>query len=152
MSDTRKHIYQIEVPVSPELTFAILHTPSAICDWWKASRAIVVAAPGGVWIAAWGPEDDPDYISAATIACFDPPRRLRLADFKYHARSGALPFSTSDVTTEFIVGPSAGGSFLRVVQDGFPTDTVADEFYAGCEVGWHTTFENIRQYLSANAQ
>jgi uncharacterized protein YndB with AHSA1/START domain len=151
MSDTRKHIYQIEVPVSPESAFAILHTPTAICEWWNASRAIVIAETNGVWVAAWGPEDDPDYVSAATIAGFDPPRRLKLVDFKYHARSGALPFSASDLTTEFTVAPSAGGSLLRVVQDGFPTDKVADEFYKGCEIGWHTTLENIRQYFSAKA-
>lgn len=151
MSGTRKHIYQIELPASPERTFAILHTPSAICVWWEANRAIVIARAGGVWVAAWGGEDDPDYVSAATIDCFDPSRKLSLVDFKYRARSGELPFPTGDLTTEFTVEPSTGGSLLRVVQDGFPTDPIADEFYKGCEKGWRATFENIRQYLSAKA-
>jgi hypothetical protein len=39
------------------------------------------------------------------------------------------------------------GSLLRVVQDGFPADSIADEFYAGCEVGWKNTFEGIEWYL-----
>jgi uncharacterized protein YndB with AHSA1/START domain len=151
MSGTRKHIYQIELPVSPERTFAILHTPSAICEWWEASRAIVISKAGGVWVGAWGPEDDPDYVSVATIECFDPPTKMRLVDFKYHARTGQLPFPTTGLTTEFTVEPLTVGSLLRVVQDGFPTDAVADEFYNGCETGWRATFENIRKYLLAKA-
>jgi len=113
--------------------------------------AIVISKAGGVWVAAWGPEDDPDYVSAATIECFDPPRKLSLVDFKYHARTGALPFPTHDLTTEFTVEPWTDGSLLRVVQDGFPADPVADGFYKGCEEGWRATFENIRKYLSSMA-
>lgn len=151
MSDTRKHAYSIELPVDPGRTFSILHTPSAICDWWEASQAIVIAKAGGVWAATWGPENDPDYISAATIERFEPPERLRLVDFKYHARTGELPFPTDGLSTEFTVESSTNGSLLSVVQDGFPTDPVADGFYKGCEEGWRATFENIRKYLSATA-
>jgi uncharacterized protein YndB with AHSA1/START domain len=147
MSSTRKHVHQIELPVRPEQVFALLHTPSAICDWWKASRAIVIAKPGGTWAAAWGSEDDPDYVTTATIETFDPPRKMGLVEFKYHARSGELPFPTSDLRTEFTVEPLNGGSLLKVIQDGFPMDPIADEFYQGCEVGWRATFENIREYL-----
>jgi uncharacterized protein YndB with AHSA1/START domain len=145
---TRKHVHQIELPVPPEEVFAILHTPSAIREWWFANRAIVMAQEGGTWAAAWGEnEDDPDYITAATIKVFDPPQRLVLSDFKYYAKSGALPFEAA-LTAEFTVEPVANGSVLKIDQDGFPTDSVADEFYAACEKGWHDTFESIRRYLT----
>lgn len=127
--------------------FALLHTPSAIRGWWSAARAVVMAKEGGIWAAAWGErEDEPDYVTAATIQVFDPPRRLVMGDYRYNAKSGPLPFE-ADFRTEFIVSAHPQGSVLRVVQDGFPVDAVADEFYAGCEKGWRATFAGIRRYL-----
>lgn len=146
----RKHVHQIELAVAPEEVFVILHTPSAIRGWWSADRAIVLAREGGTWAAAWGEvEDDPDYIATATIKIFDPPRRLVLSDYKYYARAEPLPFD-ADFETEFTVIPASEGSILRVSQDGFPADAVADKFYAACEKGWHDTFESIRRYFSSD--
>jgi hypothetical protein len=36
---------------------------------------------------------------------------------------------------------------LRVCQEGFPNDPIADEFYEGCERGWRETFESIRRFV-----
>src|SRR5262245_65723227 len=91
---TRKHVHCEVFTVTPERLFALLHTPSAIRGWWGAARAIALPQQGGIWAAVWGEaEDDPDYVTAATIREFDPPRRLVLADFQYHARTGPLPFA-----------------------------------------------------------
>lgn len=148
---TRKHIHQIELPVSPERAFEILRTPTAIRAWWRASRAIVIAEEGGVWAAAWGEdEDDPDYATAALIRVLDPPRRLLLANVKYYARSDRPSFG-GETTIDFIIERRPNGSLLRVVQDGFPADSSADEFYAACEMGWQKTFENIHQFLAGKA-
>lgn len=144
----RLHTAQIELPVPPERAFSILHTPSAIRGWWGAQRALVVAEPGGVWAAAWGDdEDDPDYLTSAILEVFDPPRRLRLSNYRYVAKSGRLPFE-ADFTVDFTVEPREHGSLLRVVQDGFPTDPIADEYYAGCEQGWHDTLRSIARFLA----
>jgi uncharacterized protein YndB with AHSA1/START domain len=90
---TRRHVHEEVLPDSPERVFALLHTPSAIRDWWGASQAIVLAEPGGSWAAVWGAsEDDPDYTTVAAIRDFDPPRRLVLTDFRYRAKTGPLPF------------------------------------------------------------
>lgn len=71
------------------------------------------------------------------------------ADFEYYARTGALPFA-HQLTAEFTVIPEgANKTKLRVVQDGFPYDKAADDFYAACEVGWRETFGGIRRYLEA---
>jgi hypothetical protein len=83
------------------------------------------------------------------MSVFDPPKRIVMSDFEYFARSGPLPFA-ANLTSEFTVIPiGPGQTSLRVVQDGFPMDSVADEFYAGCEVGWRDTFAGIRRYLSS---
>ncbi|MBS1791872.1 MAG: SRPBCC domain-containing protein [Acidobacteria bacterium] len=144
---TRKHIHQIELAVSPEEVFRVLVTPSAIRDWWGASRVIVLAKQNGVWAAVWGNEDIPDYVALYKISAIEPPRRLFLTESKYFAKSGQPPFDAT-MTTEFIVEASAAGAVLRVTQDGFPADAVADEFYAACETGWKNTFASIEKYLA----
>lgn len=144
---TRKHVHEEIFQIEPARAFGLLHTPSAIRGWWGAARAIVMAREGGLWLAAWGTdEDNPDYITAATIKMFDPPRRLILGDYLYYARSGPLPFA-ADFVTEFTVESTSEGTLLRVVQDGFPTGREADDFYAACETGWRETFRGIRLYL-----
>jgi uncharacterized protein YndB with AHSA1/START domain len=144
---TRKHTHEEVFPISPARLFALLHTPSAIRGWWGAARAIVLPQRGGIWAAAWGDsEDDPDYITAATIREFDPPRRLVLVDFRYYAKSGPLPF-VADFVTEFAVESRPEGALLRVDQDGFPPSPQADAFYAACGEGWTNTFAGIRRYL-----
>jgi uncharacterized protein YndB with AHSA1/START domain len=96
----------------------------------------------------WGEEEDnPDYIAVATIRHFDPPHRMVLSDYCYHAKAGPLPFD-ADFVTEFLVSTQAEGTSLRVTQDGFPAGSEADEYYAACQQGWQETFAGIRQYLS----
>lgn len=144
--NTRSHTASIIIAAPPEAVFRALHTPSAICKWWLASRAIVMPEPGGLWAATWGPEDDPDYITAATMKVFDPPRRLVMSDYRYRAKSGPMPFQ-ADFTTEFSVDPHESGTKLTVTQDGFPCDANADGFYAACEKGWHDTLRNLQQHF-----
>jgi uncharacterized protein YndB with AHSA1/START domain len=142
-------VHQEVLPASVERVFALLHTPSAIRAWWSAARAVVLAREDGIWASAWGAdEDDPDYITTASIRVFDPPHRLVLADQRYHARSGALPFQ-ADIVTEFSIVSCPEGAVLRVTQDGFPCDSKADDFYAACERGWKDTFAGIRRYLTS---
>lgn len=146
--DSRSHIHEELFDASADEMFDLLITPSAIRGWWGASRAIVDAREDGIWTAAWGDEDDPDYISTATLVEFDPPRKLAMKYGRYFAKSGPLPFEfAEDAMTVFRVEPSGDGCILRVEQTGFPCDAVADEFYAACETGWRNTFEGIRAFL-----
>jgi hypothetical protein len=111
------------------------------------ARAIVLPQPGGVWAAAWGEsEDDPDFITIATIQEFDPPRRMVWTDFRNRAKSGPLPFEANFIT-ELVVSSETNGAALSVTQDGFPLTSAADDFYTGCETGWRNTFDSIRRYL-----
>jgi len=149
--ETRSHIHEDSFGVTAERLFALLVTPSAIRQWWGASRAIVDARADGVWTAAWGDEDDPDYISTATLVEFDPPRRLVMKYGQYYAKNGSLPFRfADDAVTIFTVEPNGDDSILRVEQTGFPRDKIADDFYAACETGWKNTFEGIRRYVMDN--
>ena len=146
--NTRKHVHEEVFSVPPEQLFALLHTPGAIRRWWSAARAIVMPEPGGLWCAAWGEsEDDPDYITAATLEVFDPPHRMVMTEQRYFAKTGPLPFE-ADFTTEYLVTPHPEGAALRVTQEGFPAGSEGDEFLLACEKGWTDTFAGIRNYLN----
>ena len=146
--ETRKYIHEEAFDVSQVEMFEILIKPSAICKWWGASRAIVLAEKNGLWAGAWGEDEDrPDYISSFTIAEYEPPKRILFTDAKYFSKDGGLPFD-AQLTAEFIVEERVRGCTLRVVQDGFPCDSGADEFYSACETGWKNTFSGIRKYFS----
>lgn len=148
MQPTREHTHEEAFAAPPSMLFSLLVTPSAIRQWWGAARVIVLPQTDGLWAAAWGDcEDEPEYVTAATIRVFDPPRRLLLADFRYFAKSGPLPFE-ADFETDFVVSDSDGGSQLTVTQRGFPPGPEADEYYAACERGWADTFAGIRQFLN----
>ena len=146
MRATRDHVLEEAFHATPERLFALLVTPSAICSWWSAASAIVMPCAGGLWAARWGAEDDPDYVTSATLEVFEPPRRLVMADYAYWAKSGPLPFE-AEFRTEFLVTARDGGASLRVTQAGFPAGPEGDEFYAGCQQGWRDTFAGIRRFL-----
>ena len=146
--NTRAHIHEEVFTATPEDVFSLLYTPSAIRQWWEATRVITMPQPDGFWCAAWGDsEDEPDYTSSATIEVFEPPRRLVLVDYKYVARTGGLPFD-ADFTVEFLITPVSDGASLRVTQDGFPAGKEGDAFLDSCDVGWRETFKGIRRFLS----
>lgn len=145
---TRRHVHEESFSATPERLFEILVTPTAICGWWGASRAIVIPETGGIWSASWGDDyDAPDYVSSFVIRTFEPPQRIFFDDAKYYARAGKPPFDAR-MTTEFVIEPTGDGAILRVIQDGFPCDPIADDFYAACDRGWRDTFAGIRRFLA----
>lgn len=148
----RCHVHDVELPVSPERAFALLVTPSDVRAWWSASRVIVLPKAGGTWCATWGDDEDaPDYVTTAHIAVYDPPRRLALDDYRYASKDGDLPFDAEFRTTFDVEPLPDGGARVRVTQDGFPSDPIADDFFAGCEVGWRDTFAQMKAYAETLA-
>lgn len=150
--ETRSHVHEEQFDTSPKAMFDLLVTPSAIREWWGASRVIVLPKQGGIWTAAWGDENDPDYITTATLVEFDPPKCLVMKYGEYYAKSGPLPFRfADDAITRFSIEPDGSGCRLKVEQTGFPCDAVADEFYAACETGWKDTFDGIRNFVNGTS-
>lgn len=146
METTRIEV-NVDLAKDPQTVFDALITPSAIRRWWSASRAIVHAAEGGLWMAAWGvQEDQPDYVCGYRLSTFEPPHRLVFSDPIYHARQGDMPDSLGQVTIEFSIRPIDDGSSLIVSQTGIPATEM--EFCEGCKTGWKTTLDQLQQFLS----
>ena len=150
--DLRTHVLEEVFDADPAAVFTLLDAPSAIREWWGATRVIVIPEPGGTWAAAWGDvEDAPEYVTVATMSEFDPPRRIVMTDYRYYAKSGPLPFA-SEFTVTFIVEPQADGTRLRVEQHGFPHGPQGDAFLAACVAGWSDTFAGIGRYLRGRSR
>ena len=148
MNETRTHRIARRFKQSPSSVFAALITPSQLRGWWSVSRAIVIPKTNGIWCATWGEdEDSPDYASSATITVFEPDRRLVLSDYKYVSPEGGLPFEANFETT-FEIQAIDDGAELTVTQTGFPADSVADEYYAGCETGWRQSLDGLERFLN----
>lgn len=146
--NTRSQTATIDLPLSVKSIFPMLLRPSAIRGWWQADRAVVVPEAGGIWVAAWGPEEDaPEYVTSARIIEYEPPYRMVLGEYAYFAKSGPLPFE-ADFTTAFELQTCSPGCRLTVTQDGFPTDPAADEFYRACEIGWHNTLQALKSFAA----
>lgn len=144
---TRKHTHTELFSIGLEKAFELLITPSAIRNWWGADRAIVMPEKDGIWMAAWGKnEDAPDYVTAFTMSEYEPPNRILFTDAKYTAGGDKLPFDM-DMSTEFRLTAVDGGVEITVIQDGFPLDSSADEYYVACEKGWKDTFAGIRKFI-----
>jgi uncharacterized protein YndB with AHSA1/START domain len=142
----RRITREIHLPIAPATAFTLLHSPPAIRRWWSATSAVVAARQDGIWAAAWGPDETPEYVTVARILVWDPPHCMRLGRFEYFTRDGGLPFD-DPLETEFSVRHADGGSLLLVIQDGFPDHAAADAFFQACERGWSATFDGIRRYV-----
>jgi hypothetical protein len=101
-----------------------------------------------VWAATWGAEDSPDYVCAARLVVFEPPRRLVMGKFEYMTKDGHGLGFKAELESEFTVRAQGEGSVLRVEQRGFPDEAIADAFFASCVKGWQDTFAGIERYAA----
>ncbi|MGI9515889.1 MAG: SRPBCC family protein [Pirellulaceae bacterium] len=150
MSATRSIQESIELVASPEDVFDALIRPSAVRQWWNARQVIVHARPGGIWMATWGEdEDSPDYLCGYRMSRFERPEMLEFSEPVYESKSGPMPFSVDHMAVQFRIEPVDDRTRLSVTQDGFPTDTMADEYVAGCVAGWQTTLRQLKEFMEA---
>lgn len=92
--------------------------------------------------------DNPEYLSIARISEIQAPLMISLDRYLYDARKQALPFE-AEFEVRFEILPINHGCELRVTQSGFPQESIADEFFNACDLGWTEVLENIRNFLQA---
>lgn len=79
--------------------------------------------PGGHWDVAFQVPDGPAFREERVITAVDRPYRLSYAMTAIYADGPT--FATS---VEITVEPASGGQRIRLVQQGFPTPEIRDEF------------------------
>lgn len=144
---TRSQSHEIDLQAAPEAVFKTIMTPKAIRGAWGSLRAVVMDLDGR-WVVAWGErENNPDYVSGATIKAFEAPRRLFLA-FEYcRGKAGALTIGNA-MTAEFTIQKMGGGCRLRVTHTGIPTDGIGNAYFESAKNGWMAALQGIKQLVN----
>lgn len=138
---------EIHIEAPKEIVFEALLTPSKIRSWWHADRAIVLPQTNGVYVIAWGEnEDQPGFISAGVIKEYTANKRLLLSDFRYFASDGPLPFE-ANFEILFTLTGNATTTTLTVLQTGIPNEAAADEYFDACLQGWTDTLNSLKQVV-----
>jgi uncharacterized protein YndB with AHSA1/START domain len=110
-------LYDVWLDVAPAQAFKMLMTPSAIRSLWGTARSILTPRKGGIWVLSWGHPDNPDYVFAATVVEFEPPRKMTLKVTTCFAKNGLWPFESSENSLAILtITPDDDGSNLRIEQ------------------------------------
>ena len=142
----RKVFKEIVIESASTRVFEALIKPNAICTWWSARSAIIIASIGGLYAVAWGEDmDDPDYINHSTISGLEENKKLTLQHCDYLAKAERLPFEAT-FEVDFALESIEKGTHLTVVQTGFPDDAIADHYFKGCQQGWEDVLKSIKSY------
>ena len=139
----------IALRAPPARVFDALLTPSDVMAYWGASAVVIAPTVGGLFCAAWGPPDAPDYVGVQRIVLMGRPTVLALRHVYYYAREGGPGIDLDTMTTYTLAARPGRSTLLQVRQTGFPRGTEADAFLAACEAGWQTTLHQLRAYLDA---
>lgn len=129
------------------VVFKALMSPSSIKQWWSAQNVIVMPEEGGIYALTWGQDiDSPEYITVCRINALQSPKRLVLLYEDYRSQTGQLPFEASFLV-EFNLIENVKGTLLLVTQSGFPDDSIADDYYEGCQKGWNDVLGLIKKVV-----
>jgi uncharacterized protein YndB with AHSA1/START domain len=124
--------YERRIAASPERVFDAFISPAGQREfygtdapgWVVESRCD--ARVGGVWSVSFGPSRDELYRHHHVFEAIERPRRILLTTTETR-----LDGSSFDTSLEFTFEPREGGTLMRVVQAGFPTEELRDEHTRG---------------------
>jgi uncharacterized protein YndB with AHSA1/START domain len=131
----------------PEVVFDAFTDPDAQLELYADGPDWVVESAcdlrvGGRWTITFGPPGDPPARETNRFQVVERPRRL------VYASRMALPDGSSvDTAMEVLFEPAGGGTRLTVIQRGFPTAMLRDEF-AG---GWPSILDGLGRVVAARA-
>jgi uncharacterized protein YndB with AHSA1/START domain len=129
----------------PELVFDAFTDPDAQKELYADAPDWIVAAAcdlrvGGRWTVTFGPPGATPARETNVFQVVDRPRRL------VYASTMTMPDgSTIDTGMEVTFQPEDGGTRLTIIQRGFPTPGLRDEF----EAGWASILDGLGRVLTA---
>ncbi len=137
---TRGYAHRIDVTVGPAGVWTALTTTAGLRAWCSPA-AEIRARPGGHFRASV------DRITEleAHIDVFEPERRLRLI----YLPCAALPATDSALVDDFILDASGGGTILRLLGSGIPTDAAWDAPFVRLRVSWERAMTRLKTLLDS---
>jgi uncharacterized protein YndB with AHSA1/START domain len=125
---------QLTIDAPAAAVWKALTDPVELARWFPLEADATPGAGGSIRMC-WPGERD----SAASIAIWEPERRLRLIGFP---SDGPMPLAT-----DYLLESAGGRTSLRVVTAGFGRGADWDEMFDGVRCGWAFELRSLRHYL-----
>ena len=127
---TRDAAGEVWIDAPPERVWRALTEAAELVRWFPLG-AEVEPGEGGSLRMSWGSE----YDARMPIRLWEPPRHLRTEWFG------------QGVVTDYVLEAEGGGTRLRAVSSGFPSDPSWDAWVEGTERGWAYELRALKHYL-----
>ena len=129
--ETRSVEGEVRIEAPPERVWRALTAADELERWFPLEAEVEPGEGGSIYLS-WGGE----VAGASEILVWEPPHHLRTSwDW-----GGA-------VTDYYVEAAEGGGTHLRVVTSGFPTDASWDDWVEGTRRGWAYELRSLRHYL-----
>lgn len=130
---------RIEIDAPVDAVWRALVEADELERWFPLEARVDPGVGGQVWMS-WKNE----YEGASEILEWEPNRRLRIT---WGGWDGEGP----PMVTDFHLEGKGGGTVLRVVTSGFPTDASWDAWVEGTRSGWRYELRSLKRYLERHA-
>ena len=145
---------EILIEASPEVVWGVITEPEQISSWFS-DEANVEARAGADGTLTWRPggrggAKESDVIVPIWVVDAEPFRRF---SFRWNHPEGARPDESNSALVEFSLIEEAGGTRLRVVENGIGAVTrdEADRarYLEDHDHGWERHFGELRDYVAS---
>jgi uncharacterized protein YndB with AHSA1/START domain len=136
---------EIVVKADPVRVFEAFTDVGELLSWF-ADGAVVGRRVGGNWALGWyaGEESDDGHHVLGTVEVFEPGRRLVVGDLRFSTPEGE---SWEGMRLSVDLVAEAGGTCVRVVQDGVGAGPSWAGYAAGLGPGWERSLADLRAWL-----
>jgi uncharacterized protein YndB with AHSA1/START domain len=134
------------ISAPPERVLERFLNADAMCEWWGASRGLVVPERGGAWAMAWDGSPDGHRVATGVIADVHPASRLVLESYVYF-HPGRPVFGPMRV--EIRAEGLEMGTLLRVRHEGFGEGPDWDWYHDTAVKGWPETLAAAKRSIES---
>ena len=141
---------EIPIDAAPEVVYEVVSSPEHVAQWWS-DRADFEPVAGSTGTLVWGEPGSPDHgVNVLTIVEAQPPSRFAFR-WCYPPEQAAAEGNSCLVT--FDISPRDGGSTLRLVETGFPTQgrtpAEVEEQWQSHVDGWAIFVPRLAEHIAA---
>lgn len=133
------------IPASPERVLRSFIDADDLRGWWRVSRSLVEARPGGVWSVTWDDYGE-EKSQHAWVGVVEEagPRRLRIGNLVMIEPGRPL---FGPLQLEIVVAPANGGTSLTVHHRGYRSGGDWDWIHDTVVKGWQHVLGDMQRWF-----
>jgi uncharacterized protein YndB with AHSA1/START domain len=133
------------IPASPERVLRSFVDADDLRGWWKVSRSLVEAKPGGVWSVTWDDygEEKTQHAWVGVVEAAEP-RRLKVGHLVM-IEPGRPLFGPLEI--EIVVAPANNGTSLTVYHRGYRSGEDWDWIHDTVVQGWRHVLGDMQRWF-----